>query len=329
MIICGECGERNTENARFCQACAVFLEWDSEPAPQPQPAPTGAVADAGPAPQQPADVAARQWSRQPQASDRAPVPGDLICGRCGLPNVPTRKFCARCAAPLTEVAVVRIPWWRRLLARWRRRWVRRSGERPTRRRPPVRAALAAVIKVLRWVVVAALLLGMLGYALVPGIRSRVNPAAAGGWHKVTSAFSSRYLPVRPTGVTANRELPDHLAGKAIDTLNTTYWAAPAAGTVETILVLTFERPAQIRRAIIHNGAGQDFQNLHRARELHLVFSTGHTADVTLTDSPDPQTLDIPGGPEAVSVEIHLMSLYHAVQGQNVAITEVELFERGS
>ena len=60
-----------------------------------------------------------------------------------------------------------------------------------------------------------------------------------------------------------------------------------------------------------------------------MFSTGHTADVILTDSPDPQTLDIPGGDNATSVEIHLISFYHAVEGTDVAIAEIELFAHRS
>ncbi|MDQ3887077.1 MAG: zinc ribbon domain-containing protein, partial [Actinomycetota bacterium] len=203
-----------------------------------------------------------------------------------------------------------------------------SGERPQRRRAPVRAVLKAIVRGLRWAVVSLLVLAVLGYGLLPSVRGWVNPTAATAWHKAKSVVSPDYVPVRPTAITSNGALPDHPAALVSDTITTTYWAV-REGRPEPTLVFTFERPVNLKRAIVHNGAAQNFQDAHRARQLHLVFSTGQTADLTLRDSPDPQTLTIPGSPGANWVEIHIVSLYHAVRGPDLAIAEIELFEQPS
>jgi hypothetical protein len=279
---------------------------------------------AEPAPLQPAEPTAPR-RRQVEAPQERPARiGDRFCGRCGADNPPTRQFCRRCAAPLAEAVTARQPWWRRMLARLVQRWrgVHRSGQRPARRASASGVFLGSV----RRTSMILLVLALLGYVLVPPVRGWANPAAREGWHRVRSLFSPKYVPVRPTQVASNRELAGHSAALAIDTVTTTYWAAQD-GDVEPTLVFTFERPVDLRRAIVHNGAGQDFQHAHRARQLHLVFSTGHTADVTLLDSPDPQTVDIPSYPDADRVELHVVSLYHAVRGTELAIAEIEFFER--
>jgi hypothetical protein len=178
------------------------------------------------------------------------------------------------------------------------------------------------------VLATVLAIGLPSYALVPPVRDRVNPVAVAVWHKTRSVFSPRYVPVRPATVTASDELPDHPAAAAVDMLTITYWAAPE-GAAEPALVVSFEHPVNLRRAIIRNGVGPDFGGHHRARDLHLVLSTGHTVDVTLSDTPDPQMIDIPGGSGANQVEIQVRSLYRAADGQDVAIAEIEFFEQRS
>jgi ribosomal protein L40E len=325
MIICGQCGERNLPEAQFCRACQAFLEWEGDRADEPVHA-TASTAE--PVPLQPAEPAPQPSSRPSEVPDHQPLsPGDLICGQCGTGNIPTRRFCRRCAAPLADAVVVRPPWWRRLLPRRRRR-VRQSGERPRKRRTPVRAVLRAIFRGLRWAVVSLLVLAVLGYGLLPSVRGWVNPTAATAWHKAKSVVSPNYVPARPTAITSNGALPDHPPALVSDTITTTYWAVREGGP-EPALVFTFERPVNLKRVIVHNGAAQNFQNAHRARQLHLVFSTGQTADLTLRDSPDPQTLTIPGSPGANRVEIHIVSLYHAVRGTDLAVAEIELFEQPS
>lgn len=391
MIVCRQCGERNSMDAQFCRACQAFLEWEGDraaaphsgtrptpesvrlpvtqqpaaqtpaqppyphgmpqqpmppypygippqqasPPPMPsQPAPTQSAQPTSVQPiqpVQPADPEQRLHYEPMAATDERPLsPGDRICGQCGAGNDSERRFCRRCAASLNETVVVRPPWWRRLIPSRRGR-VRRTGERPARRRSGVRIALSGIRRVLLWVVAVLVAMGLLGYGLLPSVRGSINSAAGSVWNRVKPVVAPKYVPVRPVGITATGELPDHPAGVAIDTITTTYWATRDAGPGSTppALVVTFERPVNLKRAIIRNGAGQDFQNAHRARDLHLVFSTGHTADLTLLDTPDPQTVDIPGEAGANRVEIHVMSRYSAVQGTDLAIAEIEFFEQPS
>jgi len=154
--------------------------------------------------------------------------------QCGAGNAPSRRFCRRCAAPLTDAEVVRAPWWRRLLSRSRpkprrKRWLRRSGERPSGKRSALCATLTATARAIRWAVAILLVLGLLAYGLVPGFRGWANPLAATAWNKARSTFSTKYVPIRPTQITSNGELGNHPATSAIDTLTTTYWAVREGG----------------------------------------------------------------------------------------------------
>jgi hypothetical protein len=263
-------------------------------------------------------------ARQP----RPLSPGDLICGQCGTGNAPTRRFCGRCGAALVEAAVVPVPWWRRLLPKrtQRTRKAPKSGQRPRRRRS--RGLLNRAFRALCWVLVLLLALSGLAYGLVPGVRSWANPNFTTMSRKAQSIFKPVYVPTRPVGVDSNGELPDHPADAVSDGFTTTYWAVPGGGP-EPILVFRFEHAVNLKRAIVRSGASDNFQASHRPQRLHLVFSSGRTTDLNLVDSPDPQTLDLPGSEGATSVEIHIVAQYHAVSGPNLAMTEIEFFEQQS
>jgi zinc-ribbon domain len=369
MVICGECGERNPDGVQFCGACGAYLEWRGaradgqpvstaastpnsgaptpqpgpqpghhpgfqtgpQPGPQPgfqpgiQPGPPSEALSGQPAPLKPTEPVPRRrrYADSPQPSP--PSPGDLICGQCGTGNVPTRRFCNRCGAALAEATVVPTPWWRRLLPR-RTRKVPKSGDRPRRRAS--RGPLSRAFRVLRWGLVLLLVLAGLAYVLAPGVRSWANPSIATVTRKAQSIFKPVYVPVRPVEVSASGELPDHPARAASDGFTTTHWALPEGGS-ESILVFRFERPVNLKRAIVHSGASDDFQATHRPERLHLVFSTGQTTDLTLVDTPDQQIHGLPGSEGATSVEIHIVSLYHAISGPNLALTEIEFFEQVS
>ncbi|HEY0639601.1 MAG TPA: zinc ribbon domain-containing protein [Pseudonocardiaceae bacterium] len=261
-----------------------------------------------------------------EPDDRPLSPGDLVCGRCGAGNSPTRRFCRRCAASLVEAAVVRRPWWHRFLPR-RDRHLRRTGERPPVRRLRAGAVLGGVWRGLRWALTILLVLGLLGYAVVPTVRGQVNSAARSAWSGARSVVAPRDVPVRPPTVVSAGERAEHPAAHANDLADTTYWSAPRVEP-QPPLVFTFDRPVELRQLIVINGAGVDFRRLHRAERLHLVFSTGRTADLQLLDSPDRQTLKLDSGPGVTEVEVHVLSTYPpADPAADVAITELEFFAR--
>ncbi len=199
----------------------------------------------------------------------------------------------------------------------------KAGDRPWRRGGL--GALRARRGLLGRGVAVAALLAVVMYAVAPGLRGAVNEQASSLADRVQSWVSQEPVPVRPISVMATGELPDHPAGAATDGFSNTFWGAPDAAA-EPTLVLGFERPVGLDLALVQVGGGEDFQAWGRPRELHLVYSNGRTADVTLSDTPEPQEVDLGGGDGVTSVEIHVVSAYRSVQNPGLALSEIELFE---
>ncbi len=263
----------------------------------------------------------------PSPPTRQLQPDDLICGMCGEGNPPTRRFCSRCGESLQIATVAPTPWWRKLLRLFERK-LRPAGSRP-KRRPGLLTARGVLTALRRVLIVALLLFGLL-YAVFPSMRSLVNGLVVSGKDKIESMFVQQYVPVRPIQVTATGEVPGHLAPLASDGFTNTFWAAPdAAG--QPSLVLEFDRPTDLVRAIVHNGGGAEFQALGRPRDLHLVYIDGErtigASDVLLTDTPEEQQVEFSGGNGATRVEVHVMSVYSSLDNPGLALSEIELFER--
>lgn len=278
-------------------------------------------------PQQPVRRRRPTAPELPSPPTRQLQPDDLICGMCGEGNPPTRRFCSRCGESLQTAAVAPTPWWRKLLRLFERK-LRPAGSRPKRR--PGLLTVRGVMTALRRVLIVALLLFGLLYAVFPSMRSLVNGLVVSGKDKIESMFVQEYVPVRPIQVTATGEVPDHLAPLATDGFTNTFWAAPdAAG--QPALVLEFDRPTDLVRAIVHNGGGADFQALGRPRELHLVYIDGErtigTSDMLLTDTPETQQVEFTGGTGATRIEVHVMSVYSSLDNPGLALSEIELFEK--
>jgi hypothetical protein len=265
--------------------------------------------------------------RQPPS--RRLQPGDLICGDCGEGNVETRKFCSRCGASLVTAEKVKTPWWRKLLPR-RGAKVRKSGDRPKpggRGKTKTALAVGKTFRLIRRIVTVALLLGGILYTVWSPFRGWVNQQYVAVQHQVELLIFPQYAPVSATGVECTPETPpDSGCQAAVDGFSNTHWLAPV-DAAPPVLVLRFDREVDLSRMILRNGAVDDFQGNHRARKLHLVFSTGKTSDVDLTDNPDPNQYDIANGDGATSVEIHVVDLFRSVDGTQLALSEIELFEK--
>ena len=329
MVICAQCGEHNPEGARFCGSCNAFLEWEGAPAEEQQPVAAGAQTATVAQPSEPAPATARHRTEPAQEQRRAPAPGDLICGQCGEGNAATRRFCRRCGSSLADSVAVKQPWWRRFLPkRADRRYS--AGARPgrggVRRRGRVSSTVREALRWARNILAVAVLLAAIVYAVVPPFRSTVNTNAVNLKNRVVGLFVTQYTPVHPDKVTADVQDPSHTADLVDDNTIGTYWAAPENGP-EPTLVLTFAKPVDLARAIVRSGIGADFQSADRPQTLHLVFSTGKTYDIHLNDTPDPQTVDIGDSAGATSVEVHVTSVYHSLHGSEVAIDEIELFQK--
>jgi hypothetical protein len=346
MVICAQCGEPALAATQFCGVCGAFLNWDGENAGETAPGRTAQPQNTQPQsaqpktaqPQtgqpdvvQPAEQRPPVRQRLPEATGtRPPAPGDLICGNCGQGNTPTRKFCSRCGSSLAEAVAVALPWWRRVFP-GRKPKQHKAGTRPgkdgVRRRRGGEETRRRVGRLVRRAIAVAVLLAGLVYAAYEPFRDTVNSQALALKDTVAGIFVTRYTPVRPTKVTATAEEPGHGANLVSDNASNTYWAAPVAGA-EPALLLTFDRPVDLRKVIVRVGIGDDFQSAHRPQKVHLVYSTGKTYDLTLADTPDAQDVTIENSAGATSVEMHVVALNRSLSGKDVAISEIEFFEAG-
>ncbi|WP_086830113.1 hypothetical protein, partial [Allokutzneria sp. NRRL B-24872] len=252
-------------------------------------------------------------------------PGDLICGECGQPNTPTRKFCNRCGTSLADAEVVRAKWWRRLWNFLFRRRTRKAGARPgkkgERRQGRFRETVLPKLRMASGVV---LLLMTLTYAFYPPASQWVNGQVEAAKRRVLAWISPEFAPIRPTSATATAQLPGHEAVAAVDAYTNTYWAA-SERAVSPALVLTFKDPANLDRILVTSGAKGDFLGNHRPKRLHLVYSTDKAEDVDLKDTPEPQQSPLKLGKDATSVQVHVTEVFRSISGHDVALTELELF----
>ncbi|MEV6242723.1 zinc ribbon domain-containing protein [Lentzea sp. NPDC051838] len=310
MIVCQTCGEHNAPNAEFCGNCGDFLKW------------TGTQAQAGPvrpdAPQQP-----QPHHRPVQTMKRQAQPGDLICGQCGSGNVPTRKFCGVCGYSLIDAVAQKQPWWKRWLPS-RGPKVREGGSRPDRVRRATKVK-QGVGRAFRWALAVAVLLFGGFYGISQPFRSTVNTQVISAKDKVAGLFED-WVPVRQSRISAGRELPDHPAKLAMDNDYGTFWAAPTDPRTAA-LTIDFDHVTDLRRMIVYSGDGKKFTGSQRPRRLTLVFDTGKTTDITLTDKPVEQQHAIKNGDGVKQVQILIADVYPSTESTDTVISEIELFQK--
>ncbi|RAS65548.1 hypothetical protein C8D87_10495 [Lentzea atacamensis] len=310
MIVCQTCGEHNAPNAEFCGNCGDFLKW------------TGAQVQASPV--RPDAAPQPQPHHRPQQTMRRQAqPGDLICGQCGSGNVPTRKFCGVCGHSLHDAVTQKQPWWKRWLPAKGPK-VRERGSRPpqTRRATKVRQGIGTAF---RWLLALAVLLFGGLYAFSQPFRGTVNTQVVTAKDAVAGIFTEDLVPVRQSVVSAAQERPDHPAKLAMDNNKATFWAAPDPKTAA--LTIQFDHVTDLRRMIVHNGDGKKYLGTARPQRLTLVFDTGKTHDIKLTDKPDEQQHDIKNGDGVKQVQVLIAGVYPSSESTDTAISEIELFEK--
>ncbi|MDH6108471.1 hypothetical protein P3T36_003885 [Kitasatospora sp. MAP12-15] len=315
MRTCPDCGVANGDGDEFCGNCGAYLAWQGTSTtatpttgvaqPQPEPAPETA-------PEPPADPLAVQPAKpvRPRPVVRPSVIDDAQdgppCPRCGTPNRPDRRFCRRCAAPLTIVEPAPpLPWWR---TRW-----------PFRRRVRIGGSGNALRRIIALLVVAVLVLaGVLFY-----------PAGRNAYEDVLDKLRSASA-ITPSTVSASAADAGHPASAAVDGLTNTYWGAPQVGDSITF---TFHTPIRLVDLIIHTGCSTDPQQyLQQARpttlDLLATASDGkvHTQPVTLNDKPGPQTV-VTGISDVLRLTLVVRSTAGTGPGREIALAEVEFFKR--
>ncbi|SBU91891.1 hypothetical protein YW5DRAFT_03763 [Streptomyces sp. Ncost-T6T-1] len=252
---------------------------------------------------QPARPVARRPVVRPVAADEAP--DGPPCPACGTPNLPGRKFCRRCAAPLqVREQPAALPWWRTV---WPfRRRVRGGSGRALRRTLLVLAVAGLVL--------AGFLFFPLGRYVFEDVRDKLGGTAE----------------ISPTGVTASAAAPGHPASAAIDGLTNKYWGAPALGAS---LTCSFGTPFRLVGIVVHTGVSkepQEFRRGARPTRADLLVTTedgkGHRKAVTFNDKPGKQTVRM-GISDVRSVELVLREAAGQGEGRPVAVGEVEFFRR--
>ncbi len=272
-------------------------------APTPPSAPEADRTDGPIGAVQPARPVARRPVVRPVAADEAP--DGPPCPACGTPNLPGRKFCRRCAAPLqVREQPAALPWWRTV---WPfRRRVRGGSGRALRRTLLVLAVAGLVL--------AGFLFFPLGRYAYEDVRDKLGGTAE----------------ISPTGVSASAAAPGHPASAAIDGLTNKYWGAPALGAS---LTCSFGTPFRLVGIVVHTGVSkepQEFRRGARPTRADLLVTTEdgkvHKKAVTFNDKPGKQTVRM-GISDVRSVELVLREAAGQGEGRPVAVGEVEFFRR--
>ncbi|WP_225824397.1 zinc ribbon domain-containing protein [Streptomyces naphthomycinicus] len=237
----------------------------------------------------------------------AAVPDEVAgvpCPSCGTANPPGRRFCRRCATPLNPAGKpAPLPWWRTV---WPlRRRVRASSGRGVR--------LLVILAVVAALCVGGFLLLPAGRALIEDTRDKLGKPKA----------------VTPVSVEATAEDPRHPATNTTDGLSNRYWGTEPGASI----TYTFRKPFRLVDMIITNGASkspQDYAREARALQLDLEITAEdgerHHKQLTLSDKPGPQTIPT-GISDVKTVRLVLRSVTGLTPGRQVAMAEVEFFER--
>lgn len=227
------------------------------------------------------------------------------CPACGTPNLPDRRFCRRCAAPLNPTAKpAPLPWWRTV-------W-------PFRRR-----ARSSSGRVVRGLVILAVLVALCagGLLLLPAGRALFED---------TRDKMSKPKAVTPVAIAASAEIPRHPAKNTTDGLSNRYWGAPGP---KASVTYTFSKPFRLVDLLITNGASKSpegYAREARALQMDLEVTTQdgekHTKQVTLSDKPGSQTIPT-GISDVKTVRLVLHSPTGLTKGRHLALAEVEFFQR--
>lgn len=252
---------------------------------------------------QPARPVARRPVVRPVEADEAP--DGPPCPTCGTPNLPGRRFCRRCAAPLdAREQPAALPWWRTV---WPFRRRVRGGSGRALRRTLLVLAVAGLL-------VAGFLFFPLGRYVYEDVRDKLGGTAE----------------ISPTGVTASASAPGHPATAATDGLTNKYWGAPALGAS---LTSSFAAPFRLVGVVVHTGVSkepQEFRRGARPTRAELIVTTKddkvHRKTVAFNDKPGKQETRL-GISDVVSVRLVLREATGQGEGRPIAVGEVEFFRR--
>jgi hypothetical protein len=259
-------------------------------------------------------------------------PGDLVCGQCGEANVSSRKFCSRCGTSLATAAVVKTPWWRKLIPH-RKPKTLPAGERPGQggNKQRRRFSIGALGRPLRGALAAALVIGALLYSTFTPIRSNVNERLGALKGQVEGIISPQYDPIHPVAIVASSQANGHPPSAAFDTFKNTYWMSLPIGAFRAVptLIVRFDQPVNLDKVQIRNGSSDNFAGTERAKTIKLLFrNTNKAYQFAVEDTPDLKNYTIHNGHKVTTVEIDFPALNSATQGSpQLALTQITFFEK--
>ena len=177
----------------------------------------------------------------------------------------------------------------------------------------------------RIVVAVVILAAGTVYGVYPPFRTKVNSIFTTEKSKFSNIIDQKFVPIHAIKCTATAQLKGHPAALACDGFFNNYWLARWKPSPEPALTLTFSHPVTITRMILHNGAFGRYVQDGRPSLLHLVFSNGESFTITPQDTPQAQTFTIKHAVLIKSIVIQVPATYQGTVGQNVAISQIELF----
>jgi ribosomal protein L40E len=278
----------------------------------------------------PAAAKAKPAPRPAAPQRRVINPGDRICGGCGDGNPPERNWCRRCGASLKEAEVFNPSFWKRLLARLRRRRrVRAAGERPgTRRRMFGGAGPGWLTSWITKVVAVAVIVFVVLCFFGPW-KSTIRRHLASDYHTVANVVHPSYDPVRAVGATATSQAPGHPAIYAVDGASNTSWWTNGNGVGQK-LTIQLGAPTQIDKLgfiIGDTDTPSSFDQQARPLLVLLDFNGGskpYSKTEVMSDSPNFQSFTV-SSPAVTSITLTIESVAGGQANSNTALAEVELF----
>jgi hypothetical protein len=234
----------------------------------------------------PADIAARAPQKAVKKApprktlppeDRAPQPGETICGTCGAGNAPGRKFCRRCGTSLADMPVVKLHWWNRV--KKEKRGAQAGYRKKVRRgRPRILGKLIPLLIIA--IIVAAVIIFW-------GDIKKIWDKAADKVDKgdPVAALCRESKGTKSAGGNAAANLTDGAANK--------FWS-PAKGKGDSVICTldTGAKKVRLVRMEVATGASGEKDDLFKAtaRVSQIKITVTHTdaskAYVTTKDLPD-------------------------------------------
>ncbi len=264
-------------------------------------------------------TAAPKPRRRPSGPQDIPIqPGDLICGKCGAGNKPTRKFCRRCGGDLAEAEVARVPWWRRPFVRKPRQGPE-AGTRPVTKKPRRLPSIAKYV---------AILLVLAGLVFLS--RPLWSPAYEAIVDRVRNVE-----PVTPDSFNASSSAQGHPPQAVRDGATNVYWAPDTTGDAKgEFIEARFDEPIRLVYVRVKTGVGQkdaEFLNSGRPTELRITI-------FTKDGEPEQKTIDLVDKPafqeerlatsDVTRVRFTILASEPGRKADSrVSIAELEFFQR--